>query len=198
MIILGLTGGMGAGKGYVSAIFAEHGIQSIDTDKVSRQVCEPGSACLEELRAAFGEGILLPDGTLDRRALASLAFADEASTALLNAVTHKHILAVCKSWLAEREASGDFAAILDAPLLYESKFNCICDFVIAVLANLPLRVSRAVRRDNTTEEAVMARIARQHTNEFFRSRADYIIYNNVGSNVRAQVDLIMQQLRFRG
>jgi len=102
MIVLGLTGGMGAGKGYVAGVFAEYGVQSIDTDQVSRQVCQPGQPCLAQLTEAFGEEILLEDGSLNRKKLAEIAFADADSTALLNQITHKHILAACKAWLCRR------------------------------------------------------------------------------------------------
>lgn len=197
MIVLGLTGGMGAGKGYVAGIFAEYGVQSIDTDQVSRQVCQPGQPCLAELTEAFGKEILLEDGSLNRKKLAEIAFANEESTALLNKITHKHILSACKAWLKEREQAGDYAAIIDAPLLFESKFNCHCDFVISVIADLPIRLERVIKRDNTTAEAAMARIEKQHTNEFFIRCSDYIVYNNEDNHIHPQVDMVMQQLRFR-
>ena len=91
MRVFGITGGSGSGKTTVSDIFRRLGAEIIDTDKIARSVTEKGSECLKELADAFGNGIILPDGSLDRRRLASIAFADKEKTALLSEITHKYI-----------------------------------------------------------------------------------------------------------
>lgn len=186
---------MGAGKGYCSEVFERRGIHSVDTDVVSRIVTQKGSPCLKELAEHFGEKILLPDGSLDRRALAAIAFTDSESTEALNFSTHKYILAECRRRLREREEKGDFAAIIDAPLLFESGFNNYCDYVIAVIAETETRVKRVIERDGLTREQAMARISKQHTNAFFRSRADFIIYNEENADPAMQIDIVIQQLK---
>lgn len=196
MLTLGLTGGMGAGKGYCAEIFAKHGILSVDTDKVSRAVVRPGMPCLAELVENFGGSILQPDGELDRKALAALAFADIDKTNLLNSISHKYILRECKLWLEERRKAGDFAAIVDAPLLFESKFNCICDYTIGVICDTETRIERVIERDGITAEQALSRIEKQHTNDFFRRCCDYLIYNERGLDPALQIDIIIQQLRF--
>jgi dephospho-CoA kinase len=194
MYIIGLTGGMGAGKGYCSKIFANHGIKSLDTDLVSRDVCKAGSDCLSSLAARFGDHIINPDGSLNRKALAEIAFASEGNTSDLNAITHKYIIAECKSWLNARRDAGDFAAIIDAPLLYESGLDSICDYVVAVIADDELRISRAMARDNITRDQAIARMQKQKDNSFFISNADFVISNNDTDDVISQIDLVIETI----
>lgn len=182
MKVIGLTGGSGSGKGYVSKLFETAGVPVLDTDRVSRQVTSPGSQCLAELVRRFGSGILLPDGSLDRRGLAALAFADPESTAALNAITHRHILAYARDWLGRRRAEGYAAAIIDAPLLYESGFDAECDAVVAVVADRELRIARILARDAITRVQAELRLSRQHDDEFFRAHADFVIENNYGEH----------------
>ncbi|MHB1151453.1 MAG: dephospho-CoA kinase [Eubacteriales bacterium] len=196
MYTIGLTGSMGAGKSYAAAVFGEFGIQSIDTDMVSRQVTRPGTPCLEELRLYFGDNIITGDGTLDRSELAKIAFADQENTAILNKITHKHILAECRKWLHLREAEGQFAAVVQAPLLYESGFNYYCDYVVAVLCDTATKLRRIYNRDGIDEQAALARLSKQHDDRYFYNRADFTINNNNGENIRLQIDLIIQQIKF--
>lgn len=195
MFVLGLTGGSGAGKGYVSALFDEYGISSLDTDTVSREVTVRGSECLLELCSFFGEKILNEDGTLDRAALAKIAFSDSEKLAKLNEITHKYILASVRRWLAEREKAGAFAAIVDAPQLFESGFDRCCDYIIAVTAPRKKRLERIIKRDGITEEAALRRMANQHDDLFFRAHSDFVIINDDVSNLKAQIDLIVQQIK---
>lgn len=178
MIVIGLTGGSGSGKGYVASLFAARGVPSLDTDAVSRLVCAPGSDCLRELANEFGGGIIRLDGTLDRAALAALAFAGEASTVALNKITHRYILAYCRRWLDGRRENGVHAAIIDAPQLYESGFDSECDTVVAVIADRALRLARIITRDKITPEQAELRLSRQLGDAFYRARADFVIENN--------------------
>lgn len=187
---------MGAGKSYAAAVFRSFGIESIDTDMISRQVTLPGTPCLGELRRFFGEGIIASDGTLDRRRLAEAAFADKEKTAVLNAITHRYILAECRTRLRELEAAGSFAALVQAPLLYESGFNYYCDYVVAVLCDTEEKLRRVTARDGITRAQALARISKQHDDRYFYNRADFTISNNPGDDIRLQVDLIIQQIKF--
>jgi len=194
MYIIGLTGGMGAGKGYCSKVFADRGIKSLDTDLVSRDVCGSGSDCLSELEVRFGNCIINADGSLNRKELANIAFSSEENTADLNAITHKYIIAECKSWLESRRDAGDFAAIIDAPLLYESGLDSICDYVVAVIADDELRISRAMARDNITRKQATDRMQKQKDNLFFISNADFVISNNDTDDVISQIDLVIKTI----
>ena len=180
MLTVGLTGPSGAGKGIIASLFARFGVPSIDTDRVYHDLLIPPSACLDELKEAFGKGILLPDGTLDRRALASLVFSEGGTQnlAALNRITHRHILEKTKDILAAYEAEGVPAVLVDAPQLFESGFDRECGFILSVLAPFDLRLARVMERDGLDEERGRARLEASHTDEFFRERSDAVIINN--------------------
>ncbi len=203
MRVIGLTGGTGAGKGEVSLCFMTQGIKCLDTDKVSREVSKPGKPCLLELVEYFGEGILNPDGTLDRKGLAALVFGEEnaekreVKQAALNRITHKHIIDAMKAWLAEREREGATLAVVDAPQLFESGFDRHCDYTIGVIADERVRVRRITSRDNITVEAAEKRIRAQKSDEFFIDTCDFIVYNNAGVDMLGhQVENILEKINY--
>lgn len=180
MLRIGLTGPTGAGKGTAAKSFLRHGIPSIDTDKVYHDLLIPPSACLDELVRRFGEGILAPDGSLDRRALAVRVFdeGDERDHDDLNHITHRYVLDMVRACCAGLEKAGVRAVLVDAPLLYESGFDRECDYVLAVLADRNVRKTRIMARDGLTSEAADSRMNAQQPDDFFTSRADAVLYNN--------------------
>ncbi len=193
MLIIGLTGPSGAGKGFVAACFSRYGIPSIDTDAVYHELLKPPSVCLDELTARFGQGILAPGGTLDRAALAALVFAPDCETALndLNRITHRHVLAEVRRTCATLSATGTPAVLVDAPQLFESGFDAECDRVLAVLAPRDLRLARIMARDGLDRDRAEARLHAQHADDFFRARADAVILNDGDA---AAVDSEVRQL----
>lgn len=203
MRVIGLTGGTGAGKGEVSLCFMSNGIKCLDTDKVSREVCLPGKPCLDELVEYFGEGILQPDGTLDRKGLANLVFGEtdpelrSVKHAALNRITHKHIIDAINDWLRKREAEGDKLAVVDAPQLFESGFDRHCDYIIGVIAEENVRLRRIISRDGITREAAIKRIQSQKSNDFFKNNCDFTVYNNAGIEaLGVQVNTILEKINF--
>lgn len=203
MRVIGLTGGSGAGKGEVSLCFISQGIKCLDTDKVSREVCLPGKPCLNELVEYFGEGILLPDGKLDRKGLASLVFGEEdrekreVKHAALNRITHRHIIDSMNEWLRERERAGDSFAVVDAPQLFESGFDRHCDYTVGVIADEEVRIRRIISRDRITRETAEKRIRSQKSNQFFIDTCDFTVYNNQGIDVlEGQVNNILEKINF--
>ena len=203
MRVIGLTGGTGAGKGEVSLCFMSHGIKCLDTDKVSREVCLPGKPCLLELVEYFGEGILLPDGTLNRKGLAELVFGEpdeelkSVKHAALNRITHKHIIDAINAWLSEREAAGDSVAVVDAPQLFESGFDRHCDYIVGVIAKREVRLRRIIARDRISEDAANKRIDSQKSDEFFKNNCDFVVYNNAGIDVLgAQVSTLLERINY--
>lgn len=196
MIVIGLTGGSGVGKGTVCRKFFEYGINSIDTDKTSREVCEKGKPCLSELVSTFGKEILNPDETLNRKALASIAFSDKTKHALLNKITHGHILNEARNWLDGQRNEKRIAAIVDAPLLFESGFHKECDVIIAVTAEKELQIQRILARDNITRDDALLRLSKQGDESFYTSRADYVIVNNgPESQLDRQVENIVKSIK---
>jgi len=190
MITIGLTGGSGAGKGAVGKVLEEFKIPCIDTDAVYRDVISPGSPCILELKEYFGGSIITESGELDRAALSDIVFKPGAGDKLvaLNGITHKYILRECGKMLAMYSESGYDMAVIDAPQLYESGFDAQCAYVIAVIADKEIRIKRIMERDGISREQAERRIDAQRNDEFFESRADFVIYNNGSVNMlREQV-----------
>ena len=149
------------------------------------------SECLRELVEAFGDDII-KDGILDRRALASLVFGAQDSAEKcdrLNKITHKHVLQEVRRRLILLREENNVAAVVDAPLLFESGFNSECDFIIAVIADAELRIQRIVARDNITVEHAASRIRAQKSDDWLRAHANFVITNNGGiSELSRQVE----------
>lgn len=176
MLMVGLTGGIGAGKSTVTAVLAEAGAVIVDADLIAREVVEPGSAGLAMLVAEFGEDILGPDGALDRAALAARAFIDAERTAALNAITHPLI--------GERTAElfgsapEDAIVVHDMPLLVEGGMAPAYHLVIVVDTPAEVRLRRLVEQRGMPEDDARARMARQATDEDRRAAADILIDNS--------------------
>ncbi len=171
-MIIGLTGPTGAGKSRAALTAAKAGFKVIDCDKLAHAETEKGTAGYEALVSVFGGGILHKDGELNRKALAEIAFSTKENTELLNKTVLPHIVTALKAELNSPRV------LLDAPTLFESGVNTLCDAVIAVLADKEIRLARICARDGIDKEAAMLRINAGKTDEFYRQNADYIIYNN--------------------
>ncbi len=199
MLVVGLTGPTGAGKGIISDILEENGIPVIDTDKVSRLVYEKGEPCFNELVGCFGEGILAPDGTLDRKALGWEVFKSEnhnEKLQKLNSISHKHILAYVDEWLKEKSAQGFLAAAVDAPQLFESGFNKKCDVIIGVIADKNTRIERIKARDNIDTQTALARIESQLDDSFFEENCTLVFHNDKSAaELEADMADITKKLR---
>lgn len=180
MLIIGLTGPSGGGKGTVASLFAPHGILSIDTDKVYHKLLIPPSPCLDALSARFGKEILFPDGTLNRKALAAHVFAPNHGQELedLNRITHGYVLDVTRRCCRELASQGCVGVFVDAPLLFESGFDKECDTTLAVLADPDLRLTRIMGRDGLTPAQARARMEAQKPDAYYLQRARHVIYNN--------------------
>lgn len=188
MLVIGLTGPTGAGKGAVATIFEGYGIPVINADRVYHELITPPSSCLQELVEIFGKEILLPDGSLNRRALASIVFSDPAARETLNTVTHRYVMEEIKTRMEHLRREGVPVAALDAPQLFEAGAHKACGAVVSVLAERQTRLERIVARDSITPEAAMRRILAQKSDEFFKTHSDYIIENN------GNIDLLTPQV----
>ena len=174
-MIIGLTGQTGAGKSEVCKLLNNDKITVINCDLVARQITEKGSDALNELVLAFGEQILCKDKTLDRKKLASLAFKDKQSTQLLNKITHPYIINEIKAQI--KNAKTEYT-ILDAPTLFESGADKLCDKTVAVIADENIRINRIIKRDNLLREDALLRLSAQMDQSFFVNNCDYIIKND--------------------
>ncbi|MFE9787327.1 dephospho-CoA kinase [Nocardia salmonicida] len=176
MLRIGLTGGMGAGKSTVARTLVELGAVLIDSDAIAREVVAPGTPGLTALVEEFGERILSPDGSLDRPALAAVAFADDVSRGKLNAITHPLVGARTAELIGD--AAADAIVVQDIPLLVENGLAPLMQLVVVVGAEEQTRLRRLVEHRGVAEADARARIAAQATDEQRRAVADVWLDNN--------------------
>lgn len=178
MMVIGITGPTGAGKSVVCRLLGDWDrISIIDCDQVARQVVRRGERCLLDLAVEFSSAILDKDGELNRRKLAGIVFRDREKLRKMEKIIYPYILAHILQEIHRREVAGDRAVFLDAPTLYQSGANILCQRVVAVLAPEAGRLLRIMERDGLTMEEAKARMASQPGDEYFEKRADHIIRN---------------------
>lgn len=174
--LIGLTGTTGAGKGQAAKILSEKGYSIIDADSLARKAVE-NPLVLQLLSLHFGEDIVC-DGKLQRKLLGQRAFADKEKTALLNSITHPFISAIFVTEVEILATAGADKILFDAPQLFESKLNVLCDRIIGIIADENVCIKRIMSRDGITKEEAEKRIKVQFSQDFFRKNCDYIIENN--------------------
>ncbi|OBB95500.1 dephospho-CoA kinase [Mycobacterium sp. 852002-40037_SCH5390672] len=178
MLRIGLTGGIGAGKSALSSTFAQSGAVIVDGDVIAREVVQPGTEGLASLVEAFGSDILLPDGSLDRPALAAKAFRDDEARKTLNGIVHPLVGNRRSEIIAS--VPGDSVVVEDIPLLVESGMAPLFPLVVIVYADVEVRLRRLVDQRGMPEDDARARIAAQASDEQRRAVAD-IWLDNSGS-----------------
>ena len=196
MIIIGLCGSSGAGKGYVCEKFSHHGVAFIDTDRVYREEVLTDQRCIGELTDYFGNGILV-GGSVSKKRLAELVFEgdnSQARLARLNQITHKYIKIKTEELIRLYEGQGYSATLVDAPVLFESGFDKMCHVTVCVTATLEEKLARILERDGIDRQSAMARLATQLSEDELRARCTYEIHNSVGSDVDGQILEILKDL----
>jgi dephospho-CoA kinase len=178
-LLVGLTGGIATGKSTVSAIFHELGCVVIDADLLAREVVERGEPAYRTVVAEFGEGVLQRDGTLDRKKLGAIVFADPARRKRLEAITHPAIHERFARRLGELSAQG-FAGIVifDAPVMIESRNYRHMDRLVVVATDEATQRARLVARDGSPPEEIERKIASQMPVAEKARLADYVIDNS--------------------
>jgi dephospho-CoA kinase len=195
-VIIGLTGGIGSGKSVVGAILAELGAHVIDTDKVGHRVYLPDSEGWRRIVEAFGEDVLAPDRTIDRKRLGALVFGDAERRRRLNAIVHPLIFQEILREIAGRRAAGFTGHfVLEAPVLLEAKGTGLVDRIWVVTApRAAIRARLLASRDLTPEE-IEARAAAQLDDAERRRHADLVIENDGDlASLRAQVEAAWRAL----
>ncbi|NLW77892.1 MAG: dephospho-CoA kinase [Ruminococcaceae bacterium] len=195
MLIIGVTGRSGSGKSTVTKHYAALGHPTMDGDAVSREVTGPGSACLEELVAAFGEEILNPDGTLHRKKLGQIAFSDPEKTKLLNNITHPHIHNETVRRQDEARAAGAPLFFVDGAAIIGGPYQARCDRIVLVVADQRLSISRIILRDGISKTAAAHRLSAQKPVEELIAASDYVIENNTSEEALLQkADAVLEKL----
>lgn len=179
MRVIGLTGGAATGKSTVSSILRGLGVYIIDVDLIAREVVERGSRCLDKIALHFGKGILREDGSLDRKKLGDIVFADKSKLEQLNSIVHPAMVARVEQELEriEREKTVQ-TVVIDAAILIEMGLHRLADSVWLVRADRETQVRRLVERDGMPREKAEGIIRSQMPMEEKEKYADVIIDNN--------------------
>lgn len=193
-MVIGLTGPTGAGKSTVAAAWEKAGCAVVDADKIAREaVLRP--ACVAELKAEFGGDIADEKGNLDRRLLAKRAFASPQKTERLNAITHPVITEEVIKRISLLQQSGAKAIILDAPLLFESGADRLCNTSVAVTAPVEIRRNRIMARDSIPAELAMQRIGAQQEDSYYNGQAAYVFDGSMNlSSVPARAQELLERI----
>ena len=175
MLVLGLTGGIACGKSTISQTLRELGAVIVDGDVLSRELTAPGGGALGDIRAAFGEGVFHPDGTLNRRALGSVVFADDKARDTLDHIMQPLLLTLILRDIENARLTGASVCVLDMPLLYEKDIDRLCQRVWCAYVPQEVQLSRLMERDGFTREEAEARLRSQLPPEEKAARADVVI-----------------------
>ena len=196
MLRVGLTGSIGVGKSFVASVFVELGCHVVDADQTAREVVMPGTPGLKALTEAFGEEILNPDGTLNRKQLGAVVFNDESQRQRLNHILHPFIIArqdeIMNAWEAE---DPDGVGIIDAALMIESGGYKRFDKLIVVHCRPEVQLERLMLRDQLSRDEALRRINSQMPQEEKQKFADYLIDTSDGFELtRSRTVEIYQKL----
>lgn len=178
MLRVGLTGGIGAGKSEVSRRLAGYGAVVIDADAVAREVVEPGTPGLAAIREAFGDGVLLPDGSLDRPKLGEVVFADPGARQRLNEIVHPLVAARMRDLEQQAAAAGTQVVVHDVPLLAENGLASQYDVVVVVDVAPRVQLERLVRERGLDRAQAQARIDAQASRADRLAVATYVVDNS--------------------
>lgn len=199
MLLVALTGGIASGKSTVARRLAERGAVVVDADQVAREVVEPGKPALAAIAEAFGDGVIAPDGSLDRAALGAIVFSDPEGRLRLNAITHPAVLQRSRVLFAAAGAADPEAVVVyDIPLLVEAGRREEFDVVVVVHASMETRVARMVELRGMTRDEALHRVQSQATDAERLSIADVVIdADGTIEETLAQTDALWENLANR-
>ena len=197
MLKVGLTGSIAVGKSFVLGVLAELGCRVLDADETAREVVRPGTPGLNSVIEAFGKGILRDDGTLDRAALGTVVFGDEAKRQLLNSILHPFIIAAqddqIRGW-EQDDPNG--IAVVDAALMIESGGYRRFDKLIVVHCRPEVQLERLRARERLSPEEAAQRIAAQMPQEEKKKYADFLIDTSEGfEDTRRKTEAVLRELK---
>lgn len=192
---IGLTGGIASGKSTVAQMLVKRGALLVDADQIAREVVEPGHPVLDRVVAHFGQAVLHRDGSLNRKKLGEIIFADKAEKNKLEAILHPAIRAMMKQRKEKLETKyPSRLVVVDVPLLYESNLASMFAEVWLVYITRELQIERLMKRNEFSKEEALSRIEAQMPIDEKKKMADVII-DNCGSlqQTEAQVEAIWKR-----
>lgn len=192
MISIAITGGIGSGKSYVSALLKERGIPIYNADDEAKRLMLSDAGIRKDLVSLLGEDVYL-HGELNKPLLASYLFANPENAARVNGIVHPKVKADFGRWLeayADKEMAG-----LECAILFEAGFDDAVDAVVMVYAPEDLRIARAMKRDQASETQIRARIAAQMDEDEKCRQSDYVIYNDGRMSLDCQLSSMIALLK---
>lgn len=173
--VIGLTGMSGAGKSTACEIFRESGFDNINCDLICREIVEKGKPCLNEIADFFGNSVLTEGGELNRPQMSKLIFTDSKKRIALNGIMYPYVsYIVIKRILC----TNNKYVIIDAPTLFESGIDDICDIIVSIVAERETLIKRVIKRDGIDEKSAAERLSSQHCPQYYAERSDFVISNN--------------------
>ena len=195
MKVIGITGSSGSGKTTLSKILNERDdVKVIDADKVVRELSVPGTEYLNAIKETFGQDVFLEDGNLNRKKLAKKIYNDNVARENLNKLTFNYVVKEIISRIIAISSDDIKFAIIDAPLLFESKLDRCCDYVIALVADFDLKIKRICKRDNIDEETAKSRLNIQNEDDFYIEKSDFVRHNGENSDLKAEIEKIFKKI----
>ena len=172
-MIIGITGASGSGKSIASECFEKIGYKIVDLDKITHEIYKTDKECVNEVKKAFGDEIIDENGDIIRKKLGEIVFCDKEKLNILNKIVHKYIL---KKALKEIKEVPD--VIVDAPLLFESGLDKVCDITLGIISQRDKNAKRIQVRDNISIELAKSRLDKQYDDSFFKAKCSFCIENN--------------------
>jgi dephospho-CoA kinase len=188
---IGITGGIGSGKSYVCDIISQLGYPVYNCDKEAKRLMVNNPTIITELKNLIGKNAYTNQNTLNKTIIANYLFANEENASKINKIVHPVVKQDFMQW-AEKQ-STEFV-FMESAILFESKFDETVDFSITICAPIEVRIQRTIKRDNTTQEQVEARINQQMSDDKRRAMADFHIDNGEGANPEKQIKQIISLL----
>ena len=175
-MVIGVTVNSGSGKSEISKILSNKiNAKIIDADKVVKELYTPGQEYYNKILELFGNKVLEKNNKLNRNKIAEIIYNNESEREKLNNLTYKYVVDEIKKRVKKEK---NINIIIDAPLLFESKLDEICDITVAVLAEKSLKINRICTRDNIEQKIAISRLAIQKEDSYYQKKADYIVTNN--------------------
>lgn len=187
--VIGLTGGIGAGKSYIASLFEQKGIPVYDSDSEAKKLMHQPEV-IQQIQQIFGNEVI-ENNSVNRKKLASIVFNQPEKLKMLNQLIHPLVKQHFEDWKSKQTTP---LVLKESAILLESGAYTSCDFIITVEAPEALRIQRVVQRDEVNPEDVLARIQNQWTSEQRIAQSDFMIHNTETQNVQEQVNQIFEQL----
>jgi dephospho-CoA kinase len=194
--VIGLTGGIASGKSTVGRMLSEQNFPVIDTDKLAREVVEPGKPALKELVSAFGTKILKDDKTLDRHRMLEMMLTDAGARQLVENIIHPYVFKRMDQILQHLAVLGNNIVIVEVPLLFEAGWQDFFDYVISVVAPEPICIKRLAERKKMSIDMASRWMATQIPQEVKARKSDYVVHNDAGlDELQIQVNRLSRVLK---